>query len=351
MKKVTSILLVFVLIVLTGCNKNKKENMKEKINKNTVTYNGTLKVDGTKLVNEKNEQIQLRGISTHGIQWFGDIYNIDVIKNLKDTWGINVFRLAMYTDPNSDGYIKNNYLKDNVIKLVDEVISLDMYVIIDWHILSDGNPTTYEKESIEFFDEISKKYKDVPNVIFEICNEPNGKVKWDNDVLPYAEKVIEVIRKNSPNALIIVGIPDWCRELTPVSKNPLEFNNIMYAVHFYAGSNGQELRNKMDDFLNAGLPIFVSECGITDSTGDGTIYKDKFKEWINYLNDKNISWLFWSLSNKNESSSLLREDYQPAKYTFEYKKFSLPKLTLTSDLNNYLSETGLTLKEIFDSYK
>lgn len=367
MKKVMYTLLIIILILLVtyGMKKDIEKVKKTKdetaieeheesnitINKNTVTYNGWLSVNGTKLLNDKNEEIQLRGISTHGIQWYGELYNIDNIRNIKDTWGTNVFRIAMYTDPKSNGYIKNKSLKEDLIKIVDEVISLDMYVIIDWHILEDGNPTKWEKESLEFFDEMSKRYKDTPNVIFEICNEPNGDVKWERDVLPYASKVIEVIRNNSPKSLIIVGIPGWCKDLASVSNKPLAYDNIMYSVHFYAGSDGPELRAKMNTFLEKGFPIFISECGITDNTGNGAIYKDKFREWVNYLNEKNISWIFWSFSNKNENSSILIEDYKPAKYSLEYGTFNLPHLKLTGDLNDYLTESGKVLKEIFEDYK
>lgn len=354
MKKIISILLIISLItviiygIVKDVQKVKDSSPKknETVNKNTVTYNGWLKVKKTKLLNSKNEEIQLRGISSHGIQWYSELYNYNNIKKLRDTWGINIFRIAMYTDPDADGYVKNKSLKDEVIKIVDEVINLDMYVIIDWHILNDGNPTTYEEEAIEFFDELSLKYKDVPNVIFEICNEPNGNISWNNDVKKYAEKIIEVIRNNSPKSLIIVGIPEWCKDLLTVSRNPLDIDNIMYSVHFYAGTDNQELRNKMDKILKLGLPIFVSECGITDNTGDGDIYEKEFKEWIKYLNKNNISWIFWSLSNKDETSSLLTVDYKLVETSAEDSD-----VLIESDLNDYLTDTGEILRGIFNSYK
>jgi endoglucanase len=49
-----------------------------------------------------------------------------------------------------------------------------MYVIVDWHILSDGNPLANEDAAKAFFAEVSERYKGSPNVIYEICNEPNG---------------------------------------------------------------------------------------------------------------------------------------------------------------------------------
>ena len=188
MKKI-KYLLILLLLLTVGCG-NTKDNKKEPIKKETkieekvekkqeknnyVSYNGNLKVDGTNLVNQYNEKIQLRGISTHGIQWFSKFANKEIMKQLKD-WGSNVFRIAMYTE--EGGYISNNNLKDKVKEIVEYAKELDMYVIIDWHILSDNNPNNHKDEAIKFFNEMANLYKNTPNVIFEICNEPNGGTSW-----------------------------------------------------------------------------------------------------------------------------------------------------------------------------
>lgn len=327
----------------------KEVSNKEKVDPRTVSYNGFLKTQGSKLVNSKGEEIQLRGISSHGLQWYKDLYNYDNLQTLRDTWHTNVFRIAMYTDPNQDGYIKNNSLKEDVINIVDRLIELDMYVIIDWHILADNNPQTYQTQAISFFDELSQKYTNTPNVIYEICNEPNGDITWENNVKPYAETLINVIRHNAPDALVIVGIPQWCKDLTPVSKSPLSFSNIIYSVHFYAGTDGKLLRNKMTEFLNNELPIFVSECGITDNTGNGQIYEYEFKEWVNYLNENNISWLFWSFSTKEETSSILTKEYTPYIQS-ESSDDSEPSEPQANNLNNYLTMTGQIIKNILSNY-
>ena len=73
-----------------------------------------------------------------------------------------------------------------------------MYVIIDWHILSDNDPNTNKKEAKKFFKEMSKLYADYDNVIYEICNEPNGGITWQGNVKPYAQRIVERIRAQSP---------------------------------------------------------------------------------------------------------------------------------------------------------
>ena len=342
MKKFFKVVLVLIVFTLLGaiCYRIFDDNKPEKTNKRTViknntkkeqekndypSYNGFLKVSGTKLLNEKDEEFILKGVSSHGIQWF-DLYTKDNIKTLKNDWNTNVFRIAMYTK--EGGYIDDSSIKDKVIKIVDNCIDLDMYVIVDWHILSDNNPTTYTKESKEFFNEISKKYKDNPNVIYEICNEPNGNTSFD-DINKYANEVIPVIRKNSPKSIIIVGTPTWSQDVDRVIK--LDYDNIMYSLHFYSGSHKEELRNKARSALSNNTPIIVSEFGVSEASGSGGIYFDETDKWIKFLKENNISIISRNLSNKNETSAILKENTNIVK-------------------DDNLTSTGKYLKDIFKKY-
>lgn len=309
---------------------NSKENDKlkqeePKIEKNNlVSYNGKLKLNGVDLVNQYNEKIQLKGISTHGLQWYAKYANKEVMRQLRDEWHANVFRIAMYTEEN--GYIQNKELKNKVYEIVDYAIDLDIYIIIDWHILSDNNPNIHKNEALEFFGEVSKKYKDIPNVIFEICNEPNGNATWNNDIKPYAIDVIKEIRNNS-DGIIIVGTGTWSQDLIDAANSPLEFDNIMYACHFYAGTHTDWLRDRITEARKK-IPIFISEWGTSRADGNGGIYLDESLKWINYMNDNNLSWVNWSLADKNESSALL-----------------IPN-TPTNDISDkYLTESGKFIKE------
>ena len=325
-KLIATIALVCTIISTQSINLNKVENF---FNVTPyVSHNGFLKVKDSNLVNQYNKKIQLKGLSSHGLQWYSDLITSENLQYLKENLNINVFRIAMYTAEN--GYISNKEnIKQKAMEITDMAINLDLYVIIDWHILSDGNPNTYKEDAKEFFDEFSEKYKDAPNVIYEICNEPNG-VSWDNDVKPYAEEIIPIIRNNSPKSLIIVGNPNWCRDLDKVKDNPLDFENVMYSCHFYAGSHLKEIKEKLQIAFDNNLPIFVSEWGTTDYTGNGNVYRDESIELINFINEHNISWVNWSFCNKNEGSAILKSDYS---LNF-------------SNIDEYLSESGMLVKEL-----
>ena len=332
------------------------------VDKNTVTYNGWLHTDGAQLKNEKNELIQLRGVSSHGIEWFPDCFKYEEMEILKKDWNINVVRIAMYTDAGNTGFVHNpDFNMNKVCEIVDNAIKLDMYVIVDWHILSDNNPQIHQDKSAQFFDEISRKYADKPNVIYEICNEPNGSTTWENNVKPYAEKIIPIIRNNSKNSLIIVGTPNWCLSINSAAKSPLNYDNIVYSFHFYAGSHGSEFRNTINDCIENNIPIFISECGLTDASGNGALYFNEFEDWVKFINEKNLSWIYWSFCNKAEGSAILTPDYNFS-YLQDSNDNSSNNTTNTSaepqsvdtrgsvSFNDYLSEAGKFVREIFKRY-
>lgn len=267
---------------------------------------GRLTLDGTQIVDELGLPVQLKGVSTHGIQWFPEYVSLDAFRTMRDDWHINVVRLAMYTDPNA-GY--DEKLHALVEEGVSYAIALDLYVIIDWHILSDGNPNLSKERAIQFFDAMSLKYKDVPNVLYEICNEPNGDVTWARDIKPYAESLIHAIRQNDEKALIIVGTPTWSQDVDIVAIDPIGHqDNILYALHFYAATHKDYLREKFSRALALGLPMIVSEFGISDASGSGQINYEQGEVWLDLLESHSIGYVAWNLSNKEETSALIKSN-------------------------------------------
>ncbi|MBQ3416106.1 MAG: glycoside hydrolase family 5 protein [Clostridia bacterium] len=337
MKKIIVGIIIFIIIIVLICEFTPvSEVLDNIIYNNYVSDNGWLYVDGTSIKNKRNKNFTLKGVSSHGLQWYSDIITYDNLKNLKESWNINVFRIAMYTSEN--GYISNKEeIKNKVIEIANNVIDLDMYAIIDWHILRDNDPNTYKEDSKEFFNEISNLYADKPNVIYEICNEPNGNsISWDKHVKPYAEEIIPIIRQNSPKSLIIVGTPTWCQEVNAAADNRLDFDNILYSCHFYAGTHGEDLRKNVEYALSKGAPIIISEWGTTDMTGNGSIYTDKANEWIDFLNKNNLSWINWSFSNKSEGSAIILPTYTLIN----------EETGLSNDFNDYLTDSGKYVKNL-----
>lgn len=270
-----------------------------------VTAHGALHVSDGRLLDENNSPIQLYGMSTHGLAWFPQYVNYEAFRTLRDDWNTNCVRLAMYT-AEYGGYCTGGdreELKRLVKNGVEYATDLGMYVIIDWHILSDQDPNVYKKDALTFFEEMSAEYADYDNVIYEICNEPNGYATWDS-VKSYAEDVIPVIRANDSDAVILVGSPTWSQDIDKAAANPLNFDNILYTLHFYAGTHKEDLRRRLENCAENGLPVFVSEFGMCDASGNGANDFDSATQWMELLDRYNISYMCWNLANKNESSSV-----------------------------------------------
>lgn len=269
---------------------------------------GALHVEGARLTGSSGEPVQLRGISTHGIAWFPDYINDACFAQLHDEWKANVIRLAMYT-AEYGGYCTGGdkeYLKGLIRDGVKYAGNHDMYAIIDWHILSDSDPNIYLEEAKDFFGEMSAEYADADNILYEICNEPNGSTGW-NEIKAYAREVIPVIRANDEDAVIIVGTPNWSQFVDQAAADPItEYDNIMYTLHFYAATHKDDLRDKMAAALDSGLPVFVTEYGICDASGNGAIDQEQADRWVELMDRYGVSYAAWNLSNKDESSAILK---------------------------------------------
>jgi len=268
--------------------------------------------DGKKyLADQKGEIIQLRGMSTHGLQWYGDIINKNAFKALSKDWECNVIRLAMYVG--EGGYASNPSIKEKVIEGIKLAIENDMYVIVDWHVLNPGDPNAeIYKGAKDFFKEIATSFPNDYHIIYELCNEPNpnepgveNSLDGWKKVKAYAQPIIKMLRSLGNQNIIIVGSPNWSQRPDFAIQDPINDKNVMYSVHFYSGTHkvdGYVFENMKNAFEN-GVPIFVSEWGTSLASGDGGPYLDEADKWLEYLNSNYISWVNWSLSNKNETSA------------------------------------------------
>ncbi len=266
-----------------------------------VKEHGQLSVKGTQLVDKSGEHVMLRGMSFGWHNFWPRFYNKEAVQWLRDDWNVNIVRAAMGVDADDKCY--NSSPKDSKAKIkavVDGAIDAGIYVIIDFH-----SHNINLKEAKTFFDEMSKDYGDKPNVIYEVFNEPDDE-SWA-DVKAYSEEVIKVIRKNDPDNIILVGCPHWDQDINLPAKDPITgFDNLMYTMHFYAATHGKYLRDRTDAALAKGLPVFISESAGMEATGDGPLDEAEWDAWIKWMEDRGLSWITWSVSDKDETCSVLK---------------------------------------------
>jgi len=266
---------------------------------NPVKEIGDLQVIGTKLSDKNGKPVRLVGTGFGWSNWHPRFYTEGTVKWLKEDWNVNIVRASLGIEPEG-AYLDSPEKNVKAIEaVVDAAIKQGIYVIIDWHAHQ-----VHTTEAKAFFDKMSKKYGKYPNVIYEVFNEPERQ-SWE-EVKSYAEDVIKTIRKNDHNNIILVGCPEWDQRIDLVQNDPIKNQkNIMYTVHFYAGTHGSWLRERTDKAIDAGIPVFISESAGMEATGDG---KFDFVEWQKYFDwmvERNLSWITWSVSDKKETCSML----------------------------------------------
>lgn len=261
-----------------------------------------LQVEGRQLVDPSGTPVVLRGVSYGWHNWWPRFYNKESVRWLKEDWGVDVVRAAMgihYDETELTYNAEPEKAVEIITPVIEGAIENGLYVIIDFH----SHHLELELAST-FFADMAAKYGRFPNVIYEIFNEPVDNT-WP-EVKAYAEEVIAIIRAIDPDNLILVGSPHWCQDLHLVADDPIEgVSNVMYTVHYYAATHGDFLRERCDYALDKGVPIFISESAGMEATGDGPMDYEGWKVWRNWAEERKISWITWSVSDKDETCSFL----------------------------------------------
>jgi len=277
--------------------------------------NGQLHVCGVKLCNDGRAAVQLRGMSTHGLQWYAQCVNDASLDALAGDWGADVTRISMYVQ--EGGYETDPAgFTDRVSSIIDEVTERGMYALVDWHLLDPGDPYYNLERAKTFFTEIGRRHNGNTNLLYEIANEPNG-VPWSR-IKSYAEELIPVIRAVDPETPVIVGTPGWSSlgvsdggDEAEIVANPVHADNVMYTFHFYAASHGDEYLNALSRAADA-LPMFVTEFGTQEYTGDGPDDFAMAQRYVDLMAAKGISWTNWNYSDDERSGAVFEPGTCPA---------------------------------------
>lgn len=265
-----------------------------------VKEHGQLSVKGTKLVDVHGKAVMLAGVSYGWHNWWPRFYNKESVKWLCDDWSCTVVRAAMGVGPARSYLDQPEWSKEKMEAIIQGAIDNGIYVIIDWH-----SHQIETERAKAFFAEMAEKYSKFPNIIYEIFNEP-VRDSW-KAVKTYSIEVIQSIRQYDPYNIILVGSPHWSQDLHIVADDPITgFDNLMYTTHFYAATHKQWLRDRCDAAIRKGIPVFVSESAGMEASGNGAIDYGEWNKWIDWMKTNKISWITWSVSDKNETCSMLQ---------------------------------------------
>ncbi len=265
-----------------------------------VRQYGQLQVIGTQLSDQQGKPVVLRGMSFGWHNFWPRFYTAGAVKWLREDWKVDLVRAAMGIEPKPAGYLhaRNSSMKA-IETVIDAAIEQDIYVIVDWH-----SHNIQLEEAIAFFSEIATRYGHHPHIIYEIFNEPDQE-SWP-EVKAYSEELINTIRAIDKDNIILVGNPHWDQDVHIVADDPIEGQqNIMYTLHYYAATHHQFLRSRGEYALSKGIPLFISESAGMEATGNGLINEEEWQRWINWSEKNRISWVTWSVSDKDETCSVL----------------------------------------------
>ncbi|MBN1362125.1 MAG: cellulase family glycosylhydrolase [Sedimentisphaerales bacterium] len=266
-----------------------------------ATY-GSLRVERNRIVGMEGEPAIVRGMSLYWSQWKGQFYNPDCVKWLRDDWNCGVVRASMAVG--AGGYLNDpEREKEKVKAVVQAAIDLGMYVIIDWH---DHNAHQHLEQAQAFFEEMAQTYGQHPNVIYETWNEPLNTHDWSTVIKPYHEAVIPKIRARDSDNLIVCGTQTWSQDVDKAAQDPIAGDNIAYALHFYASTHKQPLRDKAKAALEKGVALMVTEWGASEASGNGTLDREETQKWIHFMNENELSWCNWSVADLAETSAALK---------------------------------------------
>lgn len=274
-----------------------------------LAVNGKVSVCGTTLCNEHGNPIQLRGMSTHGTQWYAQCVNDKSLDALAEDWRADILRVSTYVQ--EGGYETDPAKFTRIVnRIVEEATERGLYVIVDWHLLDPGDPFFNLARAKTFFKNVARRHREKVNVLYEVANEPNG-VSW-NRLKDYHETIIPIIRRQDADGVVLLGTRAWASlgvsegaDETEVIDNPVDAENIMYTFHFYAASHGAV---HLDALARAAdqVPMFVTEFGTQSFTGDGANDFVQSQKYIDLMKRKKISWTSWNYSDDQRSGAAFK---------------------------------------------
>ena len=295
---------------INGITKTRAEIKDWLLNRDNCKYHGKLYKNGKYLVDLEGKQVEIRGIGTHHLLQFKNLHTKECLETLK-YYGINCIRLSAYLKTQLFNASNNEYAKGYVDSIaetrahIEEIVSycveLGLYVILDWHMhATNSYADMYETEAIDFFTYYSDKYKDTPNVFYELANEPYSITA--TELITFISKVRPVILANNPTAIMLCGNAKEGIETFYTKLVAAGYTDIFVCPHSYGESVKVQYRN----WFNNGYPLFVSEWGNSNGFGDGEGNDAATTDLLAWLHETGVGTCFWKYTDQTMTTSILK---------------------------------------------
>src|SRR5579862_2251117 len=290
-----------------------------------------LKVVGTQVLNSKKQRVLLRGVNAASMEWSsdGEGHILDTVKTAIQDWHANIIRLPMAQDrwfgkapeQKDDGAAYRALVK----QIVDTCAEQGCYILLDLH-WSDANEwgkqigqhEMPDHNSVIFWKDLAKTYRNNPAVLFDLYNEPHD-VSWDiwHDGGPITERnrrtgeaktyeavgmqaLLDAVRSTGARNVVVAGGLDWAYDMSGFlagkQLSDPKGDGVLYANHTYPfkGDTIAQWIHKME-IATTKIPVIVSEFG-GGSRGRSTPSGDPWvRQTLQALQDHGWNWTAWDL--------------------------------------------------------
>ncbi len=267
---------------------------------------GKLSVVSTYLTDSSGEIFQLRGVSSNTPL----LLTSDTFRRLRDSWKINTIRLTVSPD-GDNGYLALDEAgrlayQEHLVTLAKDAYDLGLYVIVDWHTPAGSDPNNNKETAVSFLGNLSLLLQDYNNILYEICSPSSAEITWEQ-IYSYALTVIDAIRMNTPESVIIVGAPDNLQNLESALSLQVPRSNLLYSFQLSISPDMNTKRDFLQTALQNNLPLILSQFSISHEYEDSSVLlMNELQSWINFLEQHGIGHILSNFSNIDHPDSLLK---------------------------------------------
>ena len=144
-------------------------------------------------------------------------------------------KFSAYTDQSPPFSISPSFLR-RIDEIVDWAILENLQIIIDVHHYEElmQAPGRHERRLEKIWEQLSRHYQNAPpQVMFELINEPNGRMTIERtDALNH--RILNVVRRFNPDRWVVIGSAEWGALDALMKSNPPKDPYVMTTYHFYA---------------------------------------------------------------------------------------------------------------------
>lgn len=254
-----------------------------------------LHVDGKHIKDPAGNIVILRGVAMIHVPDMnttrpGHAFMIDQVTTEANGWHARVIRIGVRVESylSNPTSLVNNHLKP----AVDYCTSKGLYVIVDWHPITDGN--TFDSQTRQFWNHVAPIFANYDNVLYEVFNEHTPDSAW-SAWKTLAQPWVNIIRSHAPNNIILVSGPFYSQHIQGAATSPFSGSNLAYVAHVYPGGWYPQGWEGNIGVVADVHPVVVTEWGY-DPNGDSVTRGTRsgfgipFQNWVE---SKGLHWIAW----------------------------------------------------------